>query len=269
MASNRIKIQITGRPEDNGDVRVEDFIAELTNVKKALIEVDHAISEDGSDSVYFRVVDLSHSSPASIVLEAVSISQERDTAELVVNAFINGISQIQEYADAPSDFGYKVLDSFKKLPNGLGSKLGSVVFSSNGASIALTESFVQKLDVIIGSDESETGSITGMVEQINLHKKRKSFNVYPVVGKDSTSCVFPKHLRQRAIEAVGKYVTVYGRLKYKRVDKRPYEIIVKDIEIHPSEDTLPHLSELKGIAPDMLEGKSSEEFIWEIRDEWQ
>lgn len=67
MASKRLEIQIRGTDEDNGDVQFDEFIKQLETVKKTLNEIARVVSEGGS--VYFRVIDLRHNSPASIVLE--------------------------------------------------------------------------------------------------------------------------------------------------------------------------------------------------------
>jgi aspartyl/asparaginyl-tRNA synthetase len=108
-----------------------------------------------------------------------------------------------------------------------------------------------------------------MVEQINLHNGQNVFTIYPALEQGKVRCVFPKELRRKAIEAVGNYVTVEGRLKYKKGNEQPYEIEVEDIEIYPPEEDLPKLSDLRGLAADAFGNKSSEEVVREIRDEWQ
>lgn len=57
-------------------------------------------------------------------------------------------------------------------------------------------------------------------------------------------------------------------MKHKSRSAKPYEMDVEEIEIHPSEQNLPTMSELRGVAPDALEGQTTEEFLWDIRNEW-
>lgn len=269
MASRRITVQMVGKEEDNGDVRFEDFIDQLTAVRDALLEVDRAISEEQANTVYFRVVDLKHSSPAAVVLEAVPIVKDNDNSEAVVQSFLGAIVQIQESVEAPKGLGYYPLQALKKVGVPLGSrKLTGVTISSNGTSIPLSSTLVEKVETVLGPDEIEYGSVSGTLEKLNLHSRRKVFYIYPTIGKGVTRCHFPQKLRSQVLAAVGKYITVYGRLKSKQVDNIPYELRVEEIEIHPPEETLPSLNELRGIAPDALAGKSTEEFIWEIRDAW-
>ena len=111
-------------------------------------------------------------------------------------------------------------------------------------------------------------SVTGTLEQINIHDKN-IFYLYPTTRVGKIKCLFSTRFRKKAIEAIDQYVEVYGRLKYKKGMRLPYEVLVSSISIYPPEEELPNLNDLKGIAPGMLEGKSTEEFLWEVRNEWQ
>ncbi len=150
MSSNRLKIQIVGRPEDNEDVRFDDFLNQLTAVKKALTEVDRVVT-NGGESVYYRVVDLNHSSTAAVVLEAVPVNQqEADNSEIVLEKFLTGISLIQAQKVAPDDFDYNVLQALKQITTPVGSKIAEMIFSSNGTSVPLSNGFAQSIDNLIG-----------------------------------------------------------------------------------------------------------------------
>ncbi|GAF97510.1 unnamed protein product, partial [marine sediment metagenome] len=43
----------------------------------------------------------------------------------------------------------------------------------------------------------------------------------------------------------------------------------ENIVIHPSDNELPNLLDLEGIIPNLTNGLSSEEYVKEIRDEWE
>ena len=117
--------------------------------------------------------------------------------------------------------------------------------------------------------EFEFGAYTGMLEAINIHNQN-IFYIYPASHLPKLKCSFPENLRTEVIAAIGKYVTVLGEKKFKPSigDAIPYEMHAREIEVHPDEDELPTLMALKGLAPDITEGKTSEVFIREIRDEW-
>lgn len=120
------------------------------------------------------------------------------------------------------------------------------------------------------SDEIEYGSVTGMLETVNLHRNINYFYLYPTHNNTKIKCKFPKILRDKVIEALGRYIEVYGKLRYKpNADEfaEPYAVDVDEIEIFPPAETLPTLSSLRGIAEGALGSQSIEEYIWEIRNE--
>jgi hypothetical protein len=73
-------------------------------------------------------------------------------------------------------------------------------------------------------------------------------------------------MKSEAIAVIDKYVTVFGTIKYRHKSIYPYEIDVDYIESPPPTETLPNLSELKGMAPDLTQGLSSEEYVRKKRD---
>jgi hypothetical protein len=65
---------------------------------------------------------------------------------------------------------------------------------------------------------------------------------------------------------VDKYVTVFGRLRYKTWDRYPYAITADDIEVHDVAATT--LDDLKGIAPHATGNLTTQEFVDRLNDEW-
>jgi hypothetical protein len=125
----------------------------------------------------------------------------------------------------------------------------------------------QNLEEVIGPDEFETGSITGNLEHINLHARPGYFYVYPTMpGRSKIKCLFSEGLREEAMAALDKRVTVYGRLKYRHNQSQPYEVEVREIEV--LEGDAPKLSELRGVAKGLLGDKTTEEYLAEVRNEW-
>ena len=59
-------------------------------------------------------------------------------------------------------------------------------------------------------------------------------------------------------------------MKYKShlEEKEPYEMIVKDLEVHIPEAELPTLGSLRGIASGTGEGTPSEDLVQRVRHEW-
>lgn len=268
MASKRIAFQLQGMESDNGDVQFDEFIKQLTYVEKSLNEVDKAVTRSPTETLFYRVVNLSHNSPAIIELEAIPLTEDNDTSELVVDRFISGLSQIYQEGTAPEDFDYEVLESFSSLTGLLGKTIRELTISTNGTKLPITTPISSTVNGILGTDVFEHGSVTGMLDHLNLHGDQPVFTVYPTLG-GKLRCIIRKSQKSLVVQAAGKYVTVYGRMRYRSRSTKPYEMNVEEIEIHPSEEDLPTLSELRGIAPDALDGQTTEKFLWEIRNEWE
>lgn len=264
---NRITLQIIGADKDNGNVRFDDFIKQLGAFKHTLSEIDRVISE--RTSVYFKVVDLRHNSPAVVVLEAIPLTQRDNNSEIIVEKFFSSLDEIEKGV-APSGFDFPTYQSFKELTSLLGKRITQILVSRNGDAPKSLEYLSRNVDSILGPDEYEMGSVSGLLEQINVHANQNIFTIYPTSKLPKLRCVFPKELRAEAVRSVDHYVRVYGQMKFKTRLKgaHPYEMLVKEIEIYPPDDELPTLSELLGVAPNATGDLTSDEFIRRVRHEW-
>lgn len=273
MTIRQITFQIKGTDEDDGNVQFDDFIKQLTSIKKSLNEVERIVTKQRGSSIYYRVVDLRHFSPAAVVLEATPVEDGEDYSQEVLANFYSGVVAIQEKKQAPPNFDYHTLQALQEMTSLLGTKITEMVISvgyeTTQETINVSTDFSKSIERMLGPDQLEVGSVTGMLEQLNLHNEQNAFNVYSAIG-GKTKCLFQQNLRQQVIASVGKYVEVYGQLKYKQGQVQPHEVRVNSIEVlsSPDDEELPTLSELRGIAPEILQNKSSEEFVWEIRNEW-
>jgi hypothetical protein len=117
----------------------------------------------------------------------------------------------------------------------------------------------------------EHGSMTGMLNLVNLNKNPNIFYIYPTYNHRKIKCKFAESLLEQVKEALGKYVEVRGKILYKMpssVFDQPHEMEVEEIEILESENAVT-LASLRGIAKGALGNKTSEEYVRELRDEWQ
>lgn len=264
---DRITLRLVGTPEDDQDVRFGAFVNKLEAMKDALRATDRVISQ-GEPLFDYRVVNLSHESPAAIEVEAVPLETEveRD-AGFLMDTFYQTLEGIQVSGDVPEGFGYTALQKFKGLqPSRHGAT--EVVFLRGEDELSLSGSWSKNVDQILGPDQFELGSATGMLQQLNVHGGKREFTIYPTFGEPPLQCRFDAQLRGEVVKAVDCYVEVYGRLRYKVGGMYPHAIDAEDIEPYAPESQLPTLDELFGAAPDATEGKSIEEFVQDIRRGW-
>jgi hypothetical protein len=270
MATDRIAIQLDGPEEEDGDVRVDVFLKQLAAFKKALNETDRVISGSGQ-SLYYRVSQLTHSSPAFVEYQACikGDSVPQTLPGQVAEFAYKSIRAIQSNQPPPPELDHNALLAYKEMGSWLGRGIDRLWVRYNGEATSLDTRFAHTIDTIIGADIREIGSVTGYLHHVNLHDQGV-FTIYPPVpGMPKLRCIFPRKMRESVVGAVDRYVTVYGVLKYKQREKHPYEMRIDKIEVHPPVDDLPTLKDLLGVAPNSTGGLSSTEYVRSIRDEWE
>ena len=248
MAARIITIQIQGAPEDDYHVRLSDLLKKLESLRTALRQTEGLVTGDDSSIVEYRVVNLSHNSPATLVLEAVPIDprMHRSIATTTVNKFISNLNQILSKGKVSNKVDSHTLESYRNLASSE-QRITEFKITSNKQSIEIDNLFKEKVTEIIGEDETELGSVSGQLEWLNLHNNN-TFHIYPTVGAKKINCSFRAALKAQVISAIDQHVRVFGELRYKKRDKFPYAMNVSDLEILPSDSELPTLASLKGIA---------------------
>jgi len=266
MANKRITIRLIGSEKDGGDVRLSDLIGQLEAFSEVLRQTERALSGKPNNFIYYKVVDLTHSSPTTMTLEGVARQSAPVSPRAVANNFIAGVRSIRNKKKAPMGANLAMMESYRALSISEKRNIQRVeIVETAKKVIPIDSAFTRQVDEIIGPDIFSYGTVSGRLESVNLHNTLK-FVVFPAVGPSKVVCEFKPGLRAKVKNALDNYVTISGRLRYKQMDKFPYAIDAKDIDIHEQNDDLPTLNDLRGISPNSTEGMSAEEFVRSIRD---
>jgi hypothetical protein len=268
MANNRITITLLGSKADSEDVRLPDFIEQLEAVREALRQTERVLSGSTQQSLYYKIVDLSHASPAAVTIEACRIKAGRIgiAPNVVANTFLSSIRTLKVRRKPPARADLPMLESYKLL--GASPNIQQLTLSTTPKKVvAIDGSFSERVEQAIGPDVFAPGSVSGRLERINLHNTN-TFDIYPPVGPVRVHCEFRNEDRELVRQALDRFITVKGRLRYKTWDKHPYAISVSPgkIDIHEKDSDLPDIEELRGIAPDATGEMASEDFVRVIRD---
>jgi len=266
MEDKRITLLLTGVDKEDGFFRLGPFIQQLQNLSSALKQIDRVLNK--KETAYYRVVDLQLSSPGKITVEPIPIEIEKDYSDIICDRFINEINTIKKTGKPTNGLDNKALEAFKNLIAPIEKNFSSVSIESRGSVIELNKKMEANIDVIIAEEESSYGTIKGELELINLHDQANKFYIYPIVGPQKVLCHFPDSLKDIAKKSLECKVSITGLMTYKVNEYFPYKIEVENIVIHPSDNELPNLLDLEGIIPNLTNGLSSEEYVKEIRDEW-
>ncbi|MBZ5678028.1 MAG: hypothetical protein LAP61_27605 [Acidobacteriia bacterium] len=262
----RITITLKGSEPDSGDVRFSEFLEQLDAIKEALRQTERVVSGNQEQSIYYRVVDLSHSSPSRVVLEPVYPENAaiRRRLAVVPDTFTSAIKTLQSRRKPPARADLAMLESYRPL--GVSKNITQVKIASSPKKIVIIDqAFTEDVEKAIGPDIFSAGSVSGRLERVNLHNAL-SFDIFPPVGPSRVRCHFSEADRQTVKLALDNFVTVKGRLRYKTWDKHPHAIDVKVIDIHEPDSELPSIDDMRGLAPDSTGGLSSEDFIRAIRE---
>jgi hypothetical protein len=273
MPSNQITIQLQGSPEDDGHIRLSEFLAQLEATRTALKNTERLVTGSDEPSLYYRVINLSYASPATVVLEAVSRPEQQATAAVehidhsaeTVNEFFASLRRIRDERRAPRNADLQALQAYRDLAAVTEKHIPSIRISNTAATVDIDATFRMAVDEIIGPDELVEGSISGMLEKVNLHNTTR-FDIFPTVGPQHVACNFAPELKREVIRGLAQYVNVRGTLRYKRLSEFPHAVDVAEIEIFPPEEDLPSLYDIRGIAPGATGDLTADEFVDSIRN---
>ena len=261
-----IRLSVAGLHRDNGLVDFQVFLNRLQNLSGTLTRLDRLVS-GGERANHFRIVNLSSSSPVVVEIETLRNPHAPDTRRTLVDKFKSSVKQIQDGV-IPDDLDYDLLNSFKNLVGPIGDEYETLTLGTNDDDYNVDLRFVKHIELEIAAEDQCAGTVEGDLDQINVHKGINIFYIYPPVGPVRVKCHFPKSLLEDAKAAIGFQVAVSGLMKYRAKSDFPAEINADSIEVYPTEDKLPTMDDLRGIAPDATQGLPSEEFVRNLRDGW-
>jgi hypothetical protein len=271
MASHEDRtLTVRLKPIDREGLRLDDFLEQLAPLKAALRETERIVS-GREPSLHFRVKALQKNSPAKVVLEAVSDTETAESgaryASYVVRSLSTNLRLIVNKKRLPAKIDVPTLDAYRELAAPAEKRRIEVQIQAGRNSVVVGRTFREIVDSLVGEDQYSFGSISGKLEAINLHDRNRSFQLFPVIGASRVGGSFRAKDRKAFAGAVDKYVTVYGKLRYKTWDKYPYHIKADSITIHDI-DSGPTLNDLKGISPGATGSLTTQEYIDRLTDEW-
>jgi hypothetical protein len=266
MSERLLTLVVEGSAAEQSRVLLADFHRELSLFLNALNETDRHLTGQREPATYYRIVDLRHSSPATVVVEALPRDPQIDVSTEVVSAFFAILVDIGRRGTLSEPVSAALLNGIRDMTSPVGRSVSLVRIATDNDYVDMDKAFRGRVIEILRPEESYPGSIRGMLEAINVHREANVFRIYPDFGPNKVSCHFPAEIQQMAISGVGSFVEVRGILKYKTASPYPHEIRVEDIEVFPPDDQLPTLLSLRGAAPSATGEISSEEFVRQLRN---
>ena len=264
----RIHLRLEGRG-DTPDVSLDDFVSELAALKSSLEHTDRALS-GGRRSTEWVVVELSHSSPATVVVEGRGLSHEpwaREAQDLVLTEFTHALKTLARDEPLPTHFSSVAVGAFRALAAPAGANRLDAQVIVDGEIIDITPSIEVSAAKQIEKEVESEGRYKGLLEFLNIHGRKSEFRIYPPAGPNFVTCEFDPAMLSEAQAAVGANVSVDGTLVYRARQPFPHRIRVARILVSPRDDDLPGWQELRGLVPGLTGGRPAEEWVREARSE--
>lgn len=210
-----------------------------------LHEIDKATSGRKTFSVNWIITD-ARSGSYSVTVEGLPGSQDvtdRDISRQLED-LKNGLSLLRREPVRPPNFSDALLRSAKALATLPG--INSVDISSEAfGEVTLSSEIALNIEKIIGAIYKSYGSVEGTLNVIDL-REQPIFKITDPLTLETVECSFSREDLDTAKDALEKRVYVYGLLS-SREDGTRVRISVDEIEILPSEEDLPSVSDVIGI----------------------
>ncbi|MEO8189483.1 MAG: hypothetical protein ABI682_04005 [Acidobacteriota bacterium] len=222
----RITLTLEALAREEGHIRLSDFVTELDALGNALKKTEALLSGGAEPDLIYRVVSLSHSSPAAVTIEPYRRTLESDFRAPVLESLFQTLHQVDR-GEVNGELPYDVLEDLKNMAKPVGRRLASLTLEYRGRVIRLSRELKLKIELALAPEQVEQGSIRGMLESINIHGSANVFRIYPDYGPVKLNCHFPDSLRSEAVSGVGRFVEVRGSLSFRVGSRHPHEVEVR------------------------------------------
>ncbi|MBC8350382.1 MAG: hypothetical protein H8E66_00240 [Planctomycetes bacterium] len=257
----QIELELKGSDDDEL-VYFTDFRAFCAAVAECLKRSESIVTGSKGKFAY-RVAKMELGS-AKMTLEAVRTERARgrDKRAQVVRFFGRTVTAIQGGKKVDNRLGIEDVKAFKKLANPLHRRSKSVRIGDT----TITSAFESNADRILNDTFPTDGFVSGRLDRLNVHD-RNEFVLFPPIHGYSIVCRFGDGMLDAVREAIKHTVTVSGTLHYTADSPFPRLVNVRTMEIHPSDDELPSLSDLRGSCAGCTGDMTAVDFVRQLRND--
>ncbi|MBN1763959.1 MAG: hypothetical protein JW860_01775 [Sedimentisphaerales bacterium] len=182
--------------------------------------------------------------PGSIILQArpVSLNGSKKVESDIISILDNGLRMITDKKNKayPEHFN---IDSLKIISDLC--SIGDSNIGINRKKFELNYKLIDNINNIMGTNYIDYGSIEGKLDAINIHTKPK-ISVYDALTGKAIRCYFDESMLDYIISAMGKRVSIYGQIRYKK-NGSPISVDIEEIDIFPPQNELPKFKDIIGL----------------------
>lgn len=261
-----LRLVVDGR---EGAIPFDVFLDAMQTFLDGIRDVDCVLGRTIHPSLGWTVTALSTSSAAVEVADFSLNGAPPDHGQRVVRRVVEQLGELQA-GSLPKDFAD---DTVKRLRGVIarfdedGARGLRVTDVSSGATAEITTRATRALELGDVPNYVSSGSVSGTLETINLHRGF-SATVYEDVHGYGVRCEFDPRSRDSLLETskqlLGLRVTASGEVTY-NVQGRIKKVALERIEALPADDDLPRVADIFGSAPDLIGGEDPAEYLKRLR----
>ena len=263
----QVTLTIEGLHSHGGNPDLDAFVAAVRDFRDTLRAVEKDLTRDKL-ALDVRVVNFTHSSPATVTVEAFARPGSADVREqwlTHVNETLRSVISLTDVDTLP----IPVLKKVRQLSHNIGTKIAALRIAANEEVISFNLDTYQSANRVLNDILEYETSASGTLDTIDFHAGINRFVIYPTHRRPvKIACSFPPHLADQAHAAVRQRVVVTGKGRFRHGTHTPVMILANRLQVLPSDSDLPALNDLRGMEPGITGDVSSEEFVRERRNAW-
>ncbi len=229
---NSLMIKFVGdKRHASHEVPLEEFIIKLRGCLNGLIENDKHWS-DGEKSTDFFIIDLKHSSPATVTIGSYPTTDLYHT-DAVMRQFWNGMKAGKE-KKKPEDFTPGLFKIFKRLADLFETYQNDaeIYFGDESIKFIVQGDSREQMPKVVEENVVLPHTVEGIVDNIQMYKENLTFHLYPKVSP-VIKCAFSETLIDDVIKSRGKFVAASGLFTFNTSTRKPLNGEVDKLRVFP------------------------------------
>ena len=259
MVAAEITVSVEG---ETPDLLAQPFLAAMGYSLEILKDLDASITMRRWPTLRWAIAYMHIGSPAVMTLKGLSPATGKDISQDVVKHYVDGLELLRQGGQVPNFFTEDALNAAKQLADLTRGNERVVIVRTPNREVKVNQRISVNVDELIKNSYNSEGSVEGVVEMVTVHDNNY-FRVYDAVQDWGVPCYFRQERLEEVRNALGKRVSITGRLRSNRLGK-PESVQVSGIRILGLEP-LPTPSEIRGIAKGMTGGLKAEDYLREVR----
>lgn len=260
-------LALTFHHKDGDDIPMDAvaFAAYLIDSIKAVQQIANLMS-GRSIPVQYKVKQLHKNSPEYV--QIVPYVPE-PFADLVYAAQVRHVDTIREMESGqiPSFLDYPLRLTYRRLGQLSKQARFTARVQANGAEVESGAAMAETLALQLAREATSYGTIRGHIKEYKSAGSKRLVRIFPRVGEPLVGR-FREADRVKILGLIDvAYVEARGKMRYKSGEYQPYHMDIDKIDGLETA-AAPTFAEMQGFAPDILDGRSMDDFMGAARNGW-